>query len=200
MHLISLVLFSLIWLIIIYEFNILLAGRPIKLNLGKATLYITTMAAIGLLGEVLYDTVYNSIFGRPLWVYHLYPIHHGYTSIFSLCLWGAVGLYIYMLHGTLKKNRITSRLVIAAIFCIDAIIFEVLINLSYKVLFKDYLFYYLPNDLWHITSLQTLPLYLLAGFATLYTFDYASSRQKAAITGSVLVAIFILGTGILLKR
>lgn len=76
-----LILFSFAWIVIIYVLNRLIARRPLKINAGKAVLYISTMAALGVLGEVVFDTVYDSVFGRPLWQYHIYPIHHAYTSI-----------------------------------------------------------------------------------------------------------------------
>lgn len=200
MYLLLLFLYSLTWVIIIYAINRWFAGRPLKINPSKALLYISTMAALGVLGEVVFDTVYNQAFGRPLWEYHIFPIHHAYTSTYSLFLWGTVGLYMYLLHGTLKKKHITSLYVLATIFCIEAIVFEALVNLSYLYLFKDYIFYYLPGDLWHITSLQTLPLYLFAGYITVQTFEYAKSRQKAATIGSAALAICLVGIGILMNR
>lgn len=107
---------------------------------------------------------------------------------------------MYLLHGTLKRKHIASLYVLAFIFCIEAIVFEALVNLSYKAFFHDYIFYYLPGDLKHVTSLQTLPLYIFAEFITVQTLDYAKSRQKAAIIGSSAIAVCLVGVGILLNR
>ncbi len=199
MHLFYLIIYSAVWLVVIYAFNRWFAGKPLKIQPVKALLYITTMAALGVLGEVVFDTVYNRLFRHPLWLYQIYPIHQGYTSVYSLYLWGSVGFYLYMLHGTLKKKRVTSGLVLATIFCVDAIIFEALANLSYLAFFNSFIFYYIPGDLWHITSVQVLPLYLFAGIITVHTFEYEKTRQKAAIIGSTAIAVCIVGAGILLN-
>lgn len=200
LHALSLVLYSAVWIVFIYCINILIARRPVRLNPGIALLYITTMAALGVLGEVVFDSVYTIVFGHPLWPYRLFPIHYGYTSLYSLYLWGTVGLYMYMLHDTLKRYHITSRMTLACIFCIDAVLFEVLANLSYIAVFKNYVFYYLPGDLWHVTSLQAVPIYLFAGLVTVCTFDFAKSRQKAATIGSTTVAACIVAGSILFTR
>jgi hypothetical protein len=200
MHPYLLILYSLTWIVIIYAVNFWIAGKSIKINPSKALLYISTMAALGVLGEVVFDTVYNFTLGHPLWQYHIFPIHHAYTSVYSIFLWGTVGLYMYLLHGTLKKRHTDSLYILATIFCIEAIVFEALVNLSYLAIFKDFIFYYLPGDLWHITSVQTLPLYLFAGFITIQTFEYAKSRQKAAIIGSTALVVCLVGVGILLNR
>lgn len=199
-HALSLVLYSIAWTVLIYCINVLIARRAVRLNPSKALLYITTMAALGVLGEIVFDTVYTVIFGRPLWLYRLLPIHHGYTSLYSLFLWGTVGLYIYMLHGTLKRSHITSALALACIFCLDAVLFEIFANLSYIAIFKNYIFYYLPGDLWHLTSLQAVPIYLFAGLVTVYTFDFAKSRQRSATIGSTIVATCIVAGSILLIK
>ena len=143
------------WLAIVYFINRLIAGEPLKTNKFKASLYVVTMAALGLFGELCFDTIYDVSFGHPLWRYQLYPIHNAYTSIYSLYLWGSVGLYIYWLHETLRRRNVTSVFIKSLIFCMDAILFEIGVNGSYKLLFHNYFFYYLPSDLWHLTSVQT---------------------------------------------
>ena len=52
-------------------------------------------------------------------------------------------------------------------------------------------YYYLPSDLWHITSLQALPFYLLAGYITVVALKYANRTPKLALSGNSLVLIAI---------
>ncbi len=199
MHELILSLFSISWILIIILFNLLIARGGLSFKLDRAFLYVITMASIGVAGELLFDSIYNLVFKRPLWQYRLYPIHQGYTSIYSVYLWGSIGLFLYLFHDTLRKKRVTSTLVLVLLFCIDAIVFEVLVNLSYKAIFKNFLFYYLPNDLWHITTVQVIPLYLLAGAFTIYALNFAKTRQKAAIIGSTLVTLSVVCGGILAR-
>jgi hypothetical protein len=154
-----------------------------------------TMAALGLFGEFVFDTIYKSIFGSPLWVYHLLPIHNGYTSLYSLYLWGTIGFHLYLLHGMLENRKSTSIHSLAAIFCIEAIIMEAFVNITHLLLFDSYIYYYLPADLWHITSLQTLPLYLLAGYITVLAMSYARRLPNYAYPGNCAVLCVLIKLG-----
>jgi hypothetical protein len=184
--------FSLLWIVIIYIVNCLFARKVVKIQLSRLAIYIFTMTALGLFGEIMFDTFYKLALGRPLWEYHLLPIHHGFTSFYSLVLWGAVGVHLYLLHNTLKARGIVSTHVLALIFCLEAILLEALVNLSYLPVFHDYVYYYLPSDLFHITSVQALPLYLLAGYITVMAMRYASQLPKTATIGNSLVLVAIL--------
>jgi hypothetical protein len=61
--------FGLVWMGIIYLFDCWLAGEFNRPKLRTSLLYVTTMAALGLLGEIVFDTVYNLVFHRALWLY-----------------------------------------------------------------------------------------------------------------------------------
>ena len=99
-----------------------------------------------------------------------------------------------------QKRSTTSVVARSSIFCLDAILFELGVNGSYKLLFHKYLFYYLPSDLWHLTSVQTLPLYLLAGFITVEVLEHEKSHPRTAFVGSIALAICLVGGGILANR
>jgi hypothetical protein len=192
MHFVAVIIYSAAWVCTVYLFNRMVAGHRLKMDVGKILLYVSTMAALGLLGEVIFDSAYRFVFGRPLWLYRIAPIHHGYTSLYSFFLWGTVGFYLYLLHDTLKEKGITSRFVLAGVFCLEAILLEAAVNVSYHLLFGGYIFYYLPSDLWHFTSVQTLPLYLLAGLITILTFEYAKHHQKYGTIGSAALAAMLV--------
>ena len=192
MYYTELLLFSTIWCFAIYAFNSLLARQWIQLKPRQMLTYIFTMMSLGLFGEVVYGLLYNHFLGMPLWQYHLLPIHDAYTSIYSMYLWGMVGFHLYLLHGTLEARGISNTHKLAAIFCIEAIILEALVNITYMAIFDDYIYYYLPGDLWHITSLQTLPLYLLAGYITAVSLKLAKKTPRYAFVGNLSVVFFIV--------
>jgi hypothetical protein len=197
---IQLLIFATVWTAIVYAINSLYARKLIQVQFKPAFLYIVTMAALGILGEIIYGTFYKYIFNQSLWDYQIIPIHNNYTSVYSLFLWGMVGFSIYLLHTTLKKRKVTNIHKLAVIFCLEAIVLEALVNISFLAFFGSYIYYYNPGDLWHITSLQTLPLYLLAGYITILTIRFASKRANPAIYGSLILAFTLVGAGVLSNK
>ncbi len=48
----------------------------------------------------------------------------------------------------------------------------------------QYIYYYLPADLWHLTSVQAFPIYLAGGFDDVWRIqDFARALQQNAIQG-----------------
>ena len=100
---IRLLIFGVICVVAVYIFSCLYYRRLQKIDLSIALLYITSVAMIGVLGEIFVDTIYTRIFGTQLWRYNFLPIHNGYTSQFSPILWGCFGFYLYLMHHDYKK-------------------------------------------------------------------------------------------------
>ncbi len=167
----KLTLFAIFWFAAAYGFNCILARKFKKIDLKYAALYITSLGMLGVFGEVLVGQLYNFLFDKPLWLYHVLPIHSGYTSSYAPVIWGGLGFHLYLLHGTLSARKRRSLNQLALFFAGETLIVEILGNYTYKVAFHDYIFYYFPNDLWHLTSIQTLPFYLAAGFVTIFTIS-----------------------------
>jgi hypothetical protein len=134
-----------------------LAGKFKKINPSVALLYSATLAMLGVFGEVIIDNGYNFAFGHPFWLYTTLPVHNGYTSRYALFLWGIYGFAIYLLHDHSGVRKIKAVNSLPVLFMASAIIFEVLVNLTFKIFFGKYVFYYFPSDLWHLSSVQVLP-------------------------------------------
>ena len=147
----------------IYFFNAALKRRLIKIDIKIALCYITTVMIIGVSAEIFVDSLYKLFFGVPLWLYRIMPIHHGYTSYYSLFIWGLYGFHLYLLHRSFGR-KIHSIWKLSAFIAIEAIILEALFNIMSLTFLGTYTFYYLPSDLWHLTTVQALPVYSLAGF------------------------------------
>jgi hypothetical protein len=170
MNWLSLTLFALLWLGIIYALNCAIAGEWKRIEPKQAMLYFFTVALIGVFGELFLDTIYNFFVGQPLWRYNILPIHAGYTSTFAVVVWGLYGIHLYLLHGSLiKKWQLTRRRYLALIISLEALLLEALLTLSAKWLLGDYIYYYLPGDLWHVTSVQNFPFYYICGLVILTT-------------------------------
>ena len=165
MELLPLALFSAVWTIGLYLINSLIARQFKRVSLRPMLLYVCALAMLGVYGETIFGNVYDYIFGHPLWRYTVLPIHHGYTSKFALVLWGSYGFYLYLMHDNLVKRSAQVAKYLPFIFCLEAVAIELAVNVTYRLVFGKFLFYYVPGDLWHLTSLQTLPRYLAGGFA-----------------------------------
>lgn len=190
-------LFSLLWLALLYLLNCLIAGKIKHIEPKFAILYFCITAMVGLFGEIFLDTLYNRIFGTPLWRYNIAPIHHAYTSSFAIVTWGIYGFHLYLLHGTLKTKSITKTWHLAVIISLEALILEAALTLSAKWLLGDYLYYYYPSNLWHVTAWQNIPFYLIFGFVIVGILHRVRSHpwffSGVALWLTVIIAFFTTG-------
>lgn len=158
-----------------------------RIDLKIAALYISTVALMGVFGEVFVGSIYEALFHHHLWDYTAYPIHEGFTSKYAPVLWGSYGFYLYLSHGTLKKYGINRLRHLVLIFGLETVALELIANASYKVLSGQYLFYYQPSDLWHFTSLQAMPFYFVAGYAICKIIR----RYEQTIKVSIIMNIYL---------
>jgi hypothetical protein len=183
-----------VWLVaVVYTFSCLRSRRVRKIHFSKAMLYIASLAMIGAFSEIFCDTIYVHLFHDRLWYYRFLPVHHGYTSQYSPVIWGAMGLYLYLVHpGYEKKWTYRQLIIFSAFFSIETIIMEGLAVASSRIFLGDYIFYYNPGNLFHVTSLQSIPFFFLVGILTLYTLRWFKTQPQfftvisAYVTGIVL--------------
>lgn len=191
MKLIYLILYAAGWIVAVYLFNALLAKRFQKVNTKLALLYISTMAALGVFGEVFVGNFYHHFFHSALWLWQVFPIYKGYTSLYAPFLWGIYGFQLYLFHDNLARRHIKKDNEVAVIFGIETIVLEIILNLSFLALFGHYIFYYSPTDLWHFTSVQTFPFFFIAGL--IYTKAIRREKNnKALFTAMNLLLCVIL--------
>lgn len=190
-----LVYFSLGWVGVIYLFNSVIAGKFKGIDVWTVLLYVTSVALVGVFGEVLLDSVYQSIFSAPLWQYQILPIHDAYTSYYSPVIWGMYGFYLYLLHDSLCEYCAHSIVPLAVFISIEAIVLELLLNLSHLVIFKQYIFYYLPNGLWHLSAFQVIPFYFIAGLVIArFLNGFKSDMRFFIFTNLVLISVLVFFT------
>jgi len=105
------------------------------------------------------------------------------------------GFYLYLLHDSLHGWNIRSSRKLATIIAIEAIVLEFLLNGSFLLLFGDYFFYYLPGDLWHLTTIQAIPFYFLAGVVITKTVKHFKIFPLFFIAmNTLLIFIFVFFT------
>lgn len=168
--LLSLILILCFWILVIYFIQSLFSKKLIKINPKNLFAYCGALAIIGPIGEISINTVYTYALGTPLWIYQLFPIHHGYTSLFSFFIWPAYGFHVYLLHEKLNSYNFKNKdIVLATFVAFDAMILEVLLNISSILLFGKYVFFYFPPDIYHLTTLVVIPFYFLGGLVIVKT-------------------------------
>ncbi len=187
-------LFTLLWVGIIYGLNCLIARKWLRIKFSHALAYASAVAVIGVFGEIFLDNVYKFVVGKPLWWYNLLPIHHGYTSAYAVVVWGMFGFHCYLFHHTLKERwGITRRRTLAAIISLEALVLEAALTLSAVPMFGTLLYYYTPNDLWHITSVQNIPFYYVCGLLITTTTRHIVHSPRYTIAASVfLLSVIVL--------
>jgi hypothetical protein len=164
------VLFALFFALFVYLLNSAIAVRFKHVQLKPALLYFMTVALIGVFGEIFLDTFYKLVVGHPLWYYNYFPIQHGYTSSYAVVTWGIYGFHLYLLHDSLAaKWSITKTRHLALIFSLEALAMEAMVTLAARAYLGKYMYYYLPSDLWHVSSFQNIPFYFICGVVILQT-------------------------------
>ena len=149
-------------------------------------LYVAFMAMLGPIGEVFIGTIYHGLFGERLWFYQLAPIHHGYTSLYAPVIWGIYGGYLGLVEPLLRQWKLLKKKYALALFIsFETLVLELLFNVLHRLITGEYLFFYTPPDLWHATSVQTIPFYFFAGFVIV-------SSIKRMKTHSLFFAIMCL--------
>jgi hypothetical protein len=166
---IRLTIFACILLVSVYLLSSATARKFKKVNPKKALLYVASVAMIGVLGEITADASYKYYFHTALWRYNYLPIHHAFTSQFSPMLWGVFGFYLYLNHHSLEKWTRRQLVNLALIFAVEALVVEAFADLISKAVLGNYIYYYYPNGLWHITSFQGFPFYIICGFVVAET-------------------------------
>jgi hypothetical protein len=162
--------FAICWIVLLYLLNSWIAGTFKRVEPKMALVYFSSIALIGLFGEIFLDTTYNVFVGHPLWYYRILPIKGGYTSSFAIVTWGAYGFHLYLLHDSLKSRwAITRTRHLAFIIALEGLVLEAALTLSAKFFLGRYMYYYVPGDLWHVSSFQNIPFYFIFGVVAVHT-------------------------------
>jgi len=146
------------------------------------------MAAFGAMSlEVLVNSTWNHFFHRPIWTYHVLPLHGGHTSLLGLPGSPLYGFYPYLLHQNLAANarlRKFNNLFWKSIFIgLDAMAVEVGLNLLAIVLFSSFIFYYHSPEFSHFTALEIFPIYVVIGCFVLPLLSRLEKLRRSALLG-----------------
>lgn len=177
---------------VVYLLDSLYARRWLNVDASLIN-YVSAAVLIGVFGEVFVETIYNAIVGEPLWYYQFLPTHNTYTSYFSVVLWAMYGLHIYWVDITLKeKYGKLKKWKLASIFAVESLLLETFANLVWLAVFGYLIYFYTPNDLWHVTTLQNIPCYFAASWAMISTVKrFKRSPYFFAVMSALIVFVFL---------
>jgi hypothetical protein len=173
-----------------------IAGRGlIRFEPRKFTYSVTLFILLGATGEAFVNSTWYVIFGWPLWEYRLYPTHGGDISLFFPMIWGIFGVYSYMREQVggrwFEKNSLISILALGA----EAILLELFVNVPYKAIFGDYIFYYTPANLGpfsHYSCLQVIPFYAAVSIATRKLTEVQEAAGYQHIRSTLVLYVMVI--------
>lgn len=189
----QLFLLSIFWIATIYIFHCVANQKLLRINIKTLVLYCSVMAMIGPLGEIAINTFCKEVFGSILWRYKVIPLHSASTSEYALVIWMMYGFHLYLLHefpGIIKKKLRARKA--ALIIAIDALVLEILLNITAIIFFGTFIFYYIPSDLWHLSTLWVLPFYYLGGLVITHSLRRFKQDKLFFSVMSLLIATTII--------
>lgn len=160
----------------VYIFSCLVSRKFKKIHLSRALMYVSSLAMIGALSEIFFDTLYVHFFHYRLWYYQFLPVHHAYTSEYSPVIWGSLGLYLYLMHHKYEKWTRKELIILSVIFSIETTVMECVANGISKLFLGKFVFYYNPGNLWHVSSLQSTLIYFFVGILSIQTIHWFKAQ------------------------
>jgi hypothetical protein len=163
-----------------YLLACLLARRLIRVDVYELLLYMASAFAVAIVCEVSLGKLYSAVLGKPLWQYRVWPIHEGYTSALNFIIWPVYGYYWYLLTLVLRSMRLdpARHWYKGLASGLDGPLLEILANGFFLSLYGTFYFYYLPDDLRHLTSVQVVPLYSVMGVCLSFLLDFLLKRPR----------------------
>ncbi len=116
-------------------------------------------------------------------------------------MWTSYGVHLYFLNQTLNGFFATSAYRTqfkAVIIGVEApLLWEVLGNGYFLLVLNEYYAYYLPDDVFHLTSLRVIPIYIICIYFGLIAYERLQSQARNYwLTGGLIATgLVVLATG-----
>ncbi|NVK73106.1 MAG: hypothetical protein HWE24_06460 [Oceanospirillaceae bacterium] len=179
-----------------YLLGSMLLKQWIRLDAYQLTLSMGVTFLVAIVCEISIDRLYFSIMDKPLWLYHVWPIHQGYTSGLNFIVWPAYGFYLYLVHKVLVSKRVLlrPRWLHGLLSGIDGPLLEILANGFFLLFYGTFYFYYLPDDMGHYSSIQVIPIYMLVGVVLSLILDHLRRYPRNWLYPSVS---YVMAVGVM---
>lgn len=168
----NLTLFFLYLVAVICFAGFALTERSTPTSVKEVYMFSGTLALIGCISEVAINNFYRAAFDSSLWTYQVAPVHNGDTSIFAFFQWSLYGYHLYFVRKKLQSFNIKYEEYIFALFLsVEALLLEIFVNISSNFFLNTFIFYYIPGDMGHFTTVFVFPFYLLGGAILIGIFN-----------------------------
>jgi hypothetical protein len=172
------------------------AGRGrIRFEPRKFVYSVTLFILLGATGEAFLNSMWDIVFGWPLWEYRLYPAHGGDISLFFPMIWGIFGTYSYLRDQVVGGMHLGGGPLSMVVIGAEAILLELSVNMPYGAIFGDYILSYTPANLGpfsHYSWLQFIPFYAAIAVATLKLTEVQEIAQYRHMRATLL--LYVIGT------
>jgi len=154
-------------------------------------LYMTATYFAFVTLEASFGFIHFEIFGWRIWEYRMYPNHHGYGTDLGPIMWTLYGIHVYWFKQIMKGWKpFKSPWTKGAFTSVEGPLFEFVGNGAILLIYGQYLFYYFPSDLYHLTTVQVMPHYAIAGVVFGY---FLNAIDHAPKTWGLPISLFIMG-------
>ncbi|MGZ5052140.1 MAG: hypothetical protein ACXWF8_13810 [Methylobacter sp.] len=160
----NLVLFFLYLVTVIYFSGFALVSVSTPVDNKQVYMYAGTLALIGTMSEVAVNHFCRAAFNTSLWTYLVTPVHNGDTSIFAFFQWSLYGYHLYFVRKKIQSLNVKYEdYLFIFVLSVEALLLEVFVNVSSQFFLNTFIFYYLPGDMGHLTTVFVLPVYVVGG-------------------------------------
>ncbi len=187
---------GLIGFTILFGLWCLISRQILKFDCRKVIFSMALAFPICLLGEIISGYIHLWFFNHYLWFYTIRPLHSNFTSAYNFAIWPLYGWHIYLCDQALEKFELTPRQYLWAtclkLTC-SGLGLEIIANVLMIISLGRFYFYYTPDDLFHLTSLQVVPYYTLCSLALMLLL-----RKMRHSTPSYFISLLLYSSGLII--
>lgn len=184
----NLIPFFLFLVAVIYIAGLALTDDSTQIKAKEVYMYSGTLALIGCISEVAVNSFCRAVFDSPLWIYRITAVHQGDTSIFAFFQWSLYGYHLYFVQKKIQSFKVIHETTIFIfVLSVEALLLEIFVNISGSFFLNTFIFYYVPGDMGHLTTIFVFPVYILGGAILIETFKRFS--QDPIFFGNLSFAI-----------
>lgn len=158
-------LFAVLFPGVSFLLNRRVCGGQLNTDLRQIALLAALTFLAAILCEATVNPLYTHFVGEKLWEYRLLPLHDRNVSALAVLVWTAYGVHLHFMTQTLDRRLAQGPrrvLLKAALIGAEApLLWEISGNCIFLLLLGEYYAYYLPGELWHLTSLRVVPIYMV---------------------------------------
>jgi hypothetical protein len=168
----NLITFYLYLVAVVYFAGFALTNSSTQVRMKEVFMYSGTLAMIGCISEVAINSFCRTAFHSPLWIYQVTPVHHGDTSVFAFFQWSLYGYHLYFVKNKIQSLKVKhEEYIFAFLLAVEALLLEIFVNISSNYFLNTFIFYYIPGDMGHLTTVFVFPFYLLGGAILIGIFN-----------------------------